>query len=58
MAKKIVLEITEKQFEALIDIIDESSGQIGCGDDDELRIHRIKLLDKMLLKNGYKRKFN
>lgn len=57
MAKKVILEITEKQFEALIDIIDESSAQIGCGDDDELRVRRIKLLDKMLLKNGYKREF-
>ena len=57
MAKKIKLELTERQFEALIDTIDNTSAMIGCGDDDDVWEKNIKLLDRMLLKNGYKRKY-
>lgn len=60
MAKKIKLEITEAQLIALIEVVDESSAMIGCdedGDSDKIRIKRIKLLDKMLNNNGYKREF-
>lgn len=56
MAKKIKLELTERQFEALIDTIDNTSAQIGCGDHDDVWLKNIKLIDRMLLKNGYKRK--
>ena len=57
MAKMIKLELTPAQFVALKDIVDESSAMIGCGDDDEIRIKRIKLIDRMLKKNGHKRDF-
>lgn len=55
MSKKIKLEVTEAQLLALIDIVDESSAQIGGGDDDRIRIKRIRLVDKMLNNNGFKR---
>ena len=58
MAKKIKLEITEAQLIAIIEIVDESSAMIGVGEDeDKLRIKRIKLFDRMLKNNGYKRDF-
>ena len=58
MAKKIKLEITEAQLIAIIEIVDESSAMIGVGEDeDNLRIKRIKLFDRMLKNNGYKREF-
>jgi hypothetical protein len=58
MAKKIKLEITEAQLIAIIEIVDESSAMIGVGEDeDKLRIKRIKLFDRMLKNNGYKREF-
>lgn len=58
MAKKIKLEITEAQLNAIIEIVDESSAMIGVGEDeDKLRIKRIKLFDRMLKNNGYKREY-
>ena len=58
MAKKIKFEITEAQLIAIIEIVDESSAMIGVGEDeDKLRIKRIKLFDRMLKNNGYKREF-
>ena len=58
MAKKIKLEITEAQLIALIEIVDESSAMIGVGEDEDIiRIKRIRLMDRMLKNNGYKRKF-
>ena len=58
MAKKIKLEITEAQLNAIMEIVDESSAMIGVGEDeDKLRIKRIKLFDRMLKNNGYKRDF-
>lgn len=58
MAKKIKLEITEAQLIAIIEIVDESSAMLGVGEDeDKLRKKRIKLFDRMLKNNGYKRQF-
>jgi hypothetical protein len=58
MAKKIKLEITEDQLIALIEIVDESSAMIGVGEDEDIiRIKRIRLMDRMLKNNGYKREF-
>ncbi len=58
MAKKIKLEITEAQLIAILEIVDECSAMIGIGEDeDKLRIHRIRLADRMLKNNGYKREF-
>lgn len=58
MAKKIKLELTEAQMMALIDLIDESSSMIGVGEDEDIyRIKRLRLMDRMLKNNGYKRDF-
>lgn len=57
MAKKIKLEITEAQLLAIINMADDMSAMIGGGDNDSDWIKNIKLVDKMLNKNGYKRKF-
>jgi len=60
MAKKIKLEITEPQLLALIEITNEASAMLGCGDrnDDCDRARWIRLIDRMLKNNGYKRTFN
>lgn len=55
MATKIKLEVTEAQLTAIVNITDEMSAKIGCGDDDTKRVKWVKLIDKMLNKNGYKR---
>lgn len=58
MAKKILLEITPQQLEALKSIVDDASAMVGVGEDEDLiRIKWIKLIDRMLKKNGYKRDF-
>tara|TARA_R100001244_G_scaffold130831_1_gene103349 strand:+ start:254 stop:436 length:183 start_codon:yes stop_codon:yes gene_type:complete len=59
MAKKIKLEITEAQLEAIISITDECSSSIGMGskEDDAHRNKCVMLVDRMLKKNGYKRLF-
>lgn len=58
MTKKIKLELTPRQFEALIEVTDTLSASLGGGDQDDLLRKEIKLVDKMLLKNGYKRNYN
>lgn len=60
MAKKVKLELTQPQFRCLIDVIDTVSAQIGCLDIDfnEEQSKNVKLLDRMLLKNGYKRQLS
>lgn len=58
MVKKMKLEITEAQLNALINIVDEFSAINGGGDDDRLRIKWVSLVDKMLAKNGLKRLYN
>lgn len=55
MAKKIKLEVTEAQLNALIEILDEYSAVIGGGDDDSQRIKWMRLVDRMLNNNGIKR---
>ncbi|BDS13079.1 hypothetical protein [Aureispira anguillae] len=57
MAKKIKLELTEKEFGFLIDAIDDISAMIGGGEPeaDEAFIAIVENLDGMLKKNGYKR---
>jgi len=58
MAKKILLEITPQQLEALKNITDDASAMIGVGEEEDLlRIKWIRLIDRMLKKNGYKRDF-
>lgn len=55
--KKIKLEMTEAQLTTLVNIIDEYSAMLGSGDDDDDRIKWVKLVDRMLIINGIKRKY-
>jgi hypothetical protein len=58
MGKKIKLELTEAQFIAIINVTDDMSVMIGGGaDDDTIWIKNIKLIDRMLKNNGYKRNY-
>lgn len=58
MAKKIKLEVTEAQLASIINITDDVSGMVGCGDFDKEWKRYIKNIDAMLVKNGYKRTYN
>jgi hypothetical protein len=53
MAKKIKLELTEAQFIALTNLVDCMSS-MGI---DEQSVKDVRLIDKMLKNNGYKRAF-
>ena len=55
MAKKIKLELTERQFEALIDVIDSAKTVFEEIPEEQ---KNIALIDRMLKKNGYKRMYN
>ncbi|HED3233482.1 hypothetical protein IFY68_05655 (plasmid) [Klebsiella pneumoniae] len=53
------IEITPAQLEAIRELTDDCASMIGCGEDDSDRIwlKRIRLIDRMLTKNGYQRDF-
>jgi hypothetical protein len=55
MAKKIKLELTERQFEALLDVVDSASTVFNEIKEEQ---KNIALVDRMLKKNGYKREYN
>jgi hypothetical protein len=57
MAKKIKLEITEAQLIAIISLTDDASAMLGGSDSDTDWIKHIRLIDRMLKNNGYKREF-
>jgi hypothetical protein len=57
MAKKIKLELTERQFQAFKNITDTISGMLGVGTDFDYLGKEVALIDRMLKKNGYKRDF-
>jgi len=59
MAKKINIEITEAQLSALVNIVDECSAMIGAdgGQADRDRVKWVRLMDRMLNNNGYKREY-
>jgi hypothetical protein len=57
--EKIKLELTEPQFRAVINLVDSISAQIGSGGDIDIEWNQnIKLFDRMMKKNGYKRAHN
>jgi len=59
MAKKIIIQMTDVELTAIIDIIDTLSAMLGTGDEGFDGMDKtIRKVDKMLLKNGYKRKYN
>lgn len=51
------LEVTERQLIAIIDLTNTVSGLIGTGSDFNDNEKEVKYIDRMLKKNGYKRKF-
>ncbi len=53
--KKIILKMTIKEFEALLDLLDSASSVF---EENEVENKNIKKIDSMLKKNGYKRNFN
>jgi hypothetical protein len=54
MAKKIILELTEAQFLAMIDLADTISAQRGCDlDFTDESDKNLRLFDRMLKKKGY-----
>ena len=57
MAKKIKLEMTERQLEAIMDVTSTISGMLGIGNDFDELGKEVMLIDRMLKKNGYKRNF-
>lgn len=58
MKRKIKLEITDRQLNAIMNITDTISAMIGVGSefDDEMT-QDIRHIDQMLHKNGLKRKY-
>ena len=57
MANKHKLEVTEPQLRAIIELTNDISSKIGGGDSDEEWIKNVKLIDRMLKKNGYERQY-
>lgn len=57
-AKKIILEVTEPQLRAVVEITNDISSMMGGGDFDKEWNKYVKLIDRMLRKNGYKRQYN
>jgi len=55
MSKKIKIELTDAQLSAIIGMTDEISAMNGGGDDDRERIKWVRLVDRMLKTNGYRR---
>lgn len=54
--KKIKLELTQAQFLAIIDVTNTISAMIGVGSDfDPEQTKNVRLIDRMLKNNGYKR---
>jgi len=58
-AAKNKLDFTPAQLEAIKRMTDDMASMIGCGEDksDEIWRKNVKLIDRMLEKNGHKRYF-
>ena len=57
MAGKIKIELTEPQLRAIIEMANDMSAMVGGSDTDKEWNHNIKLIDRMLKKNGYERQY-
>ncbi len=58
--KKIKIEMTESELSAIVCLMDDISAMCGGTEQDTTDNWKkqIKLIDKMLNRNGYKRKYN
>jgi len=58
MSKKIKIEFTPAQLYCLMSAIDTLSAMLGVGSDFDLEtIKNVRMVDRALLKAGYKRKY-
>lgn len=57
MANKIKIELTEPQLRAIIELTNDISAMIGGGDSDDEWNKNVRLIDRMLKKNGYERQY-
>ena len=56
MAKKIKIEMTEAQMNAIVYMRDEMEAMLGVGEDEEiLRKRWVRLIDRMFKNNGFTR---
>ena len=53
------IDVTPAQLEAIKRLVDDCDAMIGCGNEEEdaAWINNVKLIDRMLEKNGHKRYF-
>lgn len=60
MAKKIILEVTERQLQAISFLMQSAEAMIGCSEDDgdKLTITELKLAQRIFTKNGYESPIN
>ena len=58
--KKINLKITKPQLIAIMELCNDVSAMVGGGDDKPDKIWKkdLKLIDRMLKNNGFKRQFD
>ena len=52
------LDVTKAQLNAIANIISDVSAMIGVGEMDKEWVKYIRLIDRMLKKNGFKRRYN
>jgi len=57
MSKKIKLEVTEAQLTAIVNMTNDISAMIGCGESDIEWKKNVRLVDRILSNHGYKRKY-
>ena len=53
MAKKIILEFTQAQFNAMVNLRDDCETQTGGTDVDVYMNKQVRLIDRMLKANRY-----
>jgi len=55
--KARLLEMTEPQLRAIIEVTNDIRAMIGARDSDEEWKKNVRLIDRMLKKNGYERQY-
>ena len=57
MAKKIILELTKAQLNAIMNLSSDIEAMIGCGEGNTDIVWRrnVRLVDRVFENNGYKR---
>ena len=55
MKQKKIIEATDQQVAAIVNILNEFSATIGSAENDDERIRWIKNVDRLLINNGISR---